>query len=236
MRQFRSLKHNQVELAVAPPLPLLTVLAGLIGRRKHLALAAQNVAWQESGALTGEVSPTLLVEIGCRYALIGHSERKQFFGETINQSARRLAAALIAGLIPVVCIGENWEQRTTGQTDTVLAQQIETLLAALPKTLSQPLVVCYEPFWAISTSGGRIATSAEVAESVAVIWQTLRKALPADALAYCRVLYGGTVSPDSIQSFTAIAGLSGFLVGGAALQVETFKPIIEHLNHHTPVI
>lgn len=236
MRRLRLLKHDQVELAVAPPLPLLVTMAELIGRQKHLALAAQNVAWQVSGALTGEVSPALLAEIGCRYALIGHSERKQYFGETIDQSAKRLAATLAAGLVPVVCIGEDWPQRSSGQAEAVLKQQLKTLLAALPKTLKQPLVICYEPFWTISTSGGRIATSIEVSESVAVIWQALKKALPAAALAHCRVLYGGTVSPDSIQNFTTIAGLSGFLVGGAALEVATFKPIINHLNSRKPVV
>jgi triosephosphate isomerase (TIM) len=195
-----------VEVAVCPPFtglaPAVQALAGT-----EIAVAAQNVHWEEEGAYTGEVSAPMLLELGVYGAIVGHSERRQFFGETDESTGRRAAAALEAGLSVIACVGELEEERERGETEAVLRRQLEPLQA------HENLVVAYEPVWAIGT--GKTATP-ELAQEAHVFVKSLLD-VP--------VLYGGSVKPENAAELLAQPDVDGALVGGASLEVDSFVTI-----------
>ena len=195
-----------VEVAVCPPFtglaPAVQALAGT-----EIAVAAQNVHWEEEGAYTGEVSAPMLLELGVYGAIVGHSERRQFFGETDESTGRRAAAALEAGLSVIACVGELEEERERGETEAVLRRQLEPLQA------HENLVVAYEPVWAIGT--GKTATP-ELAQEAHVFVKSLLD-VP--------VLYGGSVKPENAAELLAQPDVDGALVGGASLEVDSFVAI-----------
>jgi triosephosphate isomerase len=195
-----------VEVAVCPPFtglaPAVQALAGT-----EIAVAAQNVHWEEEGAYTGEVSAPMLLELGVYGAIVGHSERRQFFGETDESTGRRASAALEAGLSVIACVGELEEERERGETEAVLRRQLELLQA------HENLVVAYEPVWAIGT--GKTATP-ELAQEAHVFVKSLLD-VP--------VLYGGSVKPENAAELLAQPDVDGALVGGASLEVDSFVAI-----------
>jgi triosephosphate isomerase len=189
-----------------------------------LALAAQNCHWELSGAYTGEISIAQLADVGCVYCLVGHSERRQSFGETNDQARRKTAALLAAGLTPVLCVGETFAERRAGKTEQVVAEQVSIALQGLPPAQVERLVVAYEPVWAIGSG-----KTAAPHEAVAV-HRFVRRLLThdyGDTAGAIRILYGGSVSPETVGGLLAQPDINGALVGGASLNITTFLGILE---------
>ncbi len=212
-----------VEIVVAPPFTAVHPVAEA-ARNSNIGVAAQDVYWEREGAFTGEVSPAMVKEAGAEYVIIGHSERRRLFGDTDATVNRKLAAALAAGLTPIVCIGETLEERERNETLDVLDRQIKGGLDALGAEQVADLVIAYEPVWAIGT--GRNATSAQAQEAHAHIRMRLRQWFGGDAADRCHVLYGGSVKPDSIRELISQPDVDGALVGGASLDVKSFTDIV----------
>jgi triosephosphate isomerase len=212
-----------VEIVVAPPFTAVHAVAEA-ARNSNIGVAAQDLYWEREGAFTGEVSPTMVKEAGAEYAIIGHSERRRLFGETDTIVDRKTAAAIGAGLTPIVCIGETLEEREREETFAVLDRQIKDGLDGFSAEQVAELVVAYEPVWAIGT--GRTATSAQAGEAHAHIRMRLRQWFGGDAADRCHVIYGGSVKPDNIRELIAEPDVDGALVGGASLDVRSFIEII----------
>lgn len=211
-----------VEKVLCPPfLAIPAVAAGLEG--SGLGLGAQNMHWEEKGAFTGEVAPGMVKEF-CQYVILGHSERRTYFGETDESVNRKLHAALKADLIPIVCVGETLEQYEAGSTTDVVRRQIQTGLAGIDSTSAPRLVVAYEPVWAIGTGK---ASSGENANFVhqQVIRPALSDLFGAATADLIRILYGGSVTASNASEFFAYADIDGALVGGASLKPDEFVAI-----------
>jgi triosephosphate isomerase len=210
------------EVVVAPPFTALETV-GRILAGSPIALAAQNVHFAREGAYTGEISPPMLQELGCRYVIIGHSERRQYFGESDELLGRKIAGALDAGLRPILCVGETLAEREQGRTLEVVEGQLAGALLPLDPVAIRAVTVAYEPVWAIGT--GKVATPQQAQEVHAAIrtWLRARIGEAADAT---RILYGGSVKPDNIDELMAQSDLDGALVGGASLQAGSFVRIV----------
>jgi triosephosphate isomerase len=211
------------DIVIAPP--FTAILAAVeASRNSNVAISAQDVYWEKEGAFTGEISSPMLVEAGCRYVIIGHSERRQFFGETDERVAKKTKAALVAGLTPIVCIGEMLADREAGRTELICRTQFQGSLGALTPEEFSRILIAYEPVWAIGT--GRTATP----DLAAAVHQFVRRCAaeqfsPGNA-ANLRILYGGSVKPDNIQGLMAEEQLDGALVGGASLDANSFAKIV----------
>ena len=225
VKEFRSLVKDvaAVEIVVAPPFTALHAVAEA-ARSSNIGVAGQNLHPEREGAFTGETSAGMLKEAGAEYVIIGHSERRRLFGETDQSVNRKLAAALGASLTPIVCIGETLEEREAGQTLTVLDRQIKEGLDGLTADRIAPLVIAYEPVWAIGT--GRNATPAQAGEAHAHIRGRLRQWFGGAAADRCDVIYGGSVKPDNIHELIVLPDVDGALVGGASLDVRAFADIV----------
>jgi len=214
---------DNVEIVVAPPFPALVPVAGVLAG-SFIGLAAQNMFWEAEGAFTGEVSPVMLAEIGCRYVILGHSERRQYFGETDANVNRKARAALDRGLVPIVCVGESLDEREAGRTEKVVTAQIQGCLAGLPADAVAGLVIAYEPVWAIGT--GRTASPADAQEVSARIRALVAELFGREAADRVRIQYGGSVKPENTRALMSQPDIDGALVGGASLKVESFAGII----------
>lgn len=214
-------KHCDV--VIAPP---FTAIPAAVEAAKNtdIAIAAQNVHWQKEGAFTGEVSTGMLVEAGCRYVIIGHSERRQFFGETDESVAKKTKAVLAAGLIPIVCVGETLAQRETGKTHDVCRTQFTHGPGSLTPEEFFRILLAYEPVWAIGT--GRTATPEIAADVHQFLRQCAAEKFSGAHAAALRILYGGSVKPDNIKGLMAQEELDGALVGGASLDAKSFASIV----------
>jgi len=211
------------EVALAPPFTALAAVAlELAG--SGLGLAGQDTHWERQGAFTGAISPVMLKDVGCRYVIVGHSERRQYFGETDRLVNLKLKAVLEVGLCPICCIGESLEERQGGHTLARVGQQLEHGLSDLGGLTGAQLVLAYEPVWAIGT--GLTATPQQAQEVHAFIRSLLREFLGA-AAEDVRILYGGSVTPDNAASLMAEADIDGALVGGASLKSASFLGIIK---------
>lgn len=210
------------ELAVCPPAPYLaqaqTMLSGSV-----VAWGAQDMSVHESGAFTGEVSSVMLQDFACRYVIVGHSERRAMHGETDALVAAKAARALAAGLVPIVCVGETLAEREAGQTDAIVMQQLQPVLAAVGAQLAG-IVIAYEPVWAIGT--GKTATPAMAQQVHELIRAQLAQA-DAAAAAKVRILYGGSMKPDNAKELLAMPDIDGGLIGGAALKAVDFLAIAQ---------
>jgi triosephosphate isomerase len=191
-----------------------------------VAIGAQNLYWEKEGAYTGEVSPSMLLEVGCTHAIIGHSERRQYFGETDDMVNFKLKAALEAGLTPIVCVGEVLEEREAGMTEDVLRRQCLRAFHAISAKKAGKLVVAYEPVWAIGT--GKTATPQLASESHSLIRGEAAKAFGQQFADRLRILYGGSVKPDNAKALMAEEEIDGALVGGASLDPRSFAAIIKY--------
>ena len=207
------------EVVVCPPYTLLPA-AALIATGSAVAIGGQSCHWEEKGAFTGEVAPAMLVELGATFAIVGHSERRQYFGETDATAAARARAAQRAGLTVIFCLGETLEQRDAGETFTVLERQ-SAVLAGLDPAL---LTVAYEPVWAIGT--GRNASPEQAQEAHAYLRSRAAALLGPEAADGLRILYGGSVKADNAAAILARGDVDGALVGGASLDAESFWAII----------
>jgi triosephosphate isomerase len=211
------------EVIVAPPFTALETAARLL-ESSPIHLAAQNFYWEPQGAFTGEVSGPMLKDLGCSYVIIGHSERRQYFGETDEQVARKVKAAQLHNLIPVICVGETLEERENGATMSVITRQVQGALQGQTPTDVTVLVIAYEPVWAIGT--GRTATPAQAQEVHATIRTIIASIADQSTASAVRVLYGGSVKPDNIDGIMAQPDIDGALVGGASLQADAFARIV----------
>ena len=212
-----------VEVAVAPPFTALyAVCKELEG--SSIRLAAQNLYWEEKGAFTGEVSPLMLKEVGCHYVIIGHSERRQFFGETDEMVNRRIKAALAQGLKVIFCIGETLREREEGKTFSVIERQVEDGLKNLSDKEMENIVIAYEPIWAIGT--GKTATPGQAEEVHRFIRGKIEKLYSREVSEEIRIQYGGSVTPENIKGLMEQANIDGALVGGASLKSESFSKIV----------
>jgi len=213
---------HQAEVALAPPFTALAAVAGELAG-SDIRLAGQDTFWERQGAYTGAISPVMLKDAGCHYVIVGHSERRQYFGETDRTVNRKLKAVLEVGLCPICCIGESLEERQAGQTLARVGQQLEVGLAELGSLTGEQLVLAYEPVWAIGT--GLTATPQQAQEVHAFIRSLLRELLHA-AAEDVRILYGGSVTPDNAATLMAETDIDGALVGGASLKSASFLGII----------
>jgi triosephosphate isomerase len=211
------------DVVVAPPFTALcAVYEALKGSR--IQLAAQNMHDEDKGAYTGEISPAMLTDVGCAYVILGHSERRKYFGETDERVNRKVKKALAAGLKPVVCVGETDEERSRGVTQAVVNRQVLGALTGVDRV--DDLVIAYEPVWAIGT--GKVATCAQAEEVHAFIRELLR-GLYGDIAKNIRILYGGSVTQDNIAELAAMDDIDGALVGGASLKADAFLGIIRKM-------
>ncbi|MGB2623784.1 MAG: triose-phosphate isomerase [Candidatus Acidiferrum sp.] len=214
---------TQCDIVIAPPFTSLRV-AVEAARGSQIAIAAQNVFWEKEGAFTGEISPQMLVDTGCTYVIIGHSERRQFFGETDETVFKKTKTALAAGLTPIVCLGEMLHHREAGQTEQICKAQFLGSVGSLTPDQFSRILIAYEPVWAIGT--GRTATPEMAAAAHRFIRQCAAEKFSAGHASALRILYGGSVKPDNIQGLMAQEELDGALVGGASLNAQSFASIV----------
>lgn len=215
---------DTVEVALAPPFISIHHLSHLVAD-SPIRLAGQNLHWEKNGAFTGETSAEMLLSVGCKYVIIGHSERRQFFHEADDIVNKKVIAALRAGLRPIMCVGETLEEKEAGKTLSKVASQVKKGLANLPGGTVKDVTVAYEPIWAIGT--GRNATPQEAEEVHNSIRELLFEIFETDPAKYVRVIYGGSVKPDNIDDLMAQPNIDGALVGGASLKAEDFARIVK---------
>ena len=225
VKEFRSLVKDieDVEIVLAPPFTAIRAAAEA-ARNSNVGISGQDLHWEREGAFTGEVSGAMVREAGAEYVIIGHSERRQYFGETDASVNRKLRAAMGAGLIPIVCIGETLAERERTDTLPVLDRQIKDGFDGIGGDEVGALVIAYEPVWAIGT--GRTATAVQAQEAHAHIRQRLRQWFGATAADECHVIYGGSVKPDNTRDLVGQPDVDGALVGGASLDIKSFSEII----------
>jgi triosephosphate isomerase len=211
------------DIVLAPPYTALQTVGETI-KGSNIALAAQNLHWEDKGAYTGEVSAEMLLDLGCKYVIIGHSERRQFFGETDETVNKKLRKALDRGLLPIVCVGESLQEREAGRANAVIERQITGVLKNITAEEMKRVVVAYEPVWAIGT--GKTATPEQANEIHGLIRQKVRAMYNADTAGALRIQYGGSVTPENVSSLMAMPDIDGALVGGASLKPESFTAIV----------
>jgi len=211
------------DIIVAPPFTALTA-AVEAARGAAISISAQDVCGEAQGAFTGEVSAAMLIEAGCSAVIIGHSERRQFFGETDERANKKIKAALAAGLTPILCVGETLAERESGKTEEILNLQFRGGVAALAGTEFSRIILAYEPVWAIGT--GRTATPEIAAEAHRFLRQRAAEVFSAERAGALRIIYGGSVNPGNIKDLMAQVEIDGALVGGASLSAEVFASIV----------
>jgi len=216
-----------VDVMIAPPFTALAPVAEVV-KGTNVALGAQNLFWKNEGAYTGEVSPVMLSDIGCQYAIIGHSERRQYFGDTDESVNAKIRAALQHQLVPVFCVGETETQREARETFSVLDKQVTKGLEGFSSEALSGLVIAYEPVWAIGT--GKTATTDQVQEVHAFLRSLVEKRFDNLLAKKVRILYGGSVKPDNVTEIMNMQDVDGALVGGASLSAKVFNSII-HFHH-----
>lgn len=217
--------NSQVEVVVCPTFTALAPVAEAL-KGSNIALAAQNMHWENQGAFTGEISPVMLKELGCKYVVLGHSERRQYFAETDEGVNKKTKAALEHELIPIVCVGETLEQREAGQTEQVVETQTRGALAGLSPEQVAGLVIAYEPVWAIGT--GKTASDEDAQQVNGYIRKVIADQFGSSTAEAVRIQYGGSVKPSNAKGLMSQPDIDGGLVGGASLKVEDFVGIIEN--------
>ena len=216
--------HTGSDIVICPPsVDLATVLHSVKG--SHVAVGAQTMHFADEGAFTGEVSPTMLVALGVSHVILGHSERRQYFAETDETVNKKLIAALKHNLIPIVCVGEHEEHREKGMTEEVLCDQVSRALESIPAAKLGPLVIAYEPIWAIGT--GKTATPTIAAEAHLVVRSEVARVVGREVADAVRILYGGSVKPENAAALLGQPEIDGALVGGASLDPHSLAAIVQ---------
>ena len=218
-----------VEVVVAPAFTALNSVASTL-KGSNFHLSAQDVFWEDSGAFTGEISPAMLEDVGCEYVIIGHSERRQYFGETNETVNKKVKAALSNNLKPILCVGESLEDREAGRTESVIEDHVRNGLADISPDAIPSTVIAYEPVWAIGT--GVTATPDQAQSAHTVIRSLLSEMYSVDLAAEVRIQYGGSVKPDNTAELMAQPDVDGALVGSASLDVESFAQIVQSASKH----
>ena len=223
-REFFKLDSLAIDIVLCPPYTALSEVFEVISE-SNIQLGAQDVYWQEEGAYTGEVSCKMLLDAGCRYVIIGHSERRQYFHETNETVNKKIKAALSAGLTPIVCVGETLDEREKSLTDKVLEDHVTNGLKDFSAEDALKLVIAYEPVWAIGT--GKTATPVQAEEAQKYIRGLLKKLYNKEVAETIRIQYGGSVKPENISELMKQPDVDGALVGGASLSVDSFSTIVK---------
>jgi triosephosphate isomerase (TIM) len=213
------------EIVLAPTFTALQTVGEAI-KGTNISLAAQNLFWEDKGAFTGEISAEMLLDLGCKYVIIGHSERRQYFGETDETVNKRVRQALNKGLLPIVCVGEMLSEREAGKANEVIDRQITGALKGVSAAEMKKIVTAYEPVWAIGT--GKTATPEQANEIHAFIRGKIKSLYSADVAEGLRIQYGGSVTPDNVSALMAKPDIDGALVGGASLKPESFAALVNY--------
>jgi len=215
--------HNRDETVLCPPFVCLpAVVAAVHG--SHIRVGAQNMYWEKEGAYTGEISAHMLRAVGCSHVILGHSERRQYFGETDDAVNRKLKSALASGLKPIVCVGEVLAEREAGLTEQIIRQQCSVCFLDISGAEAAPMVVAYEPVWAIGT--GKTATPEMAEDAHRIIRAEAAKAFGDERAQALRILYGGSVKPENANALMSKTEIDGALVGGASLDPKSFAAIV----------
>jgi triosephosphate isomerase len=214
---------ENVDIAICAPATALAPLSEVV-KGTNVALGAENMFWEDKGAYTGEISPVMLKDIGCEYVILGHSERRQYFGETDEDVNKKVKAALEYNLKPIICIGESLEQREAGETKDLVKQQVLKALEGVSKEDLAVITIAYEPLWAIGT--GESATAEDANEVISYIRETLQKEF-GEVVSQIRIQYGGSVKPHNITEFMDTSDIDGALVGSASLEAQSFADIVK---------
>jgi triosephosphate isomerase (TIM) len=218
---------DAVDVSIHPPFTdLRSVQTTIMDQRTRIALGAQNCHWEEKGAFTGEVSPAFLAKLDVAYVIVGHSERRELFGETDDMVNRKVRAVHAHGMTPIMCVGETLEEREAGTTDDKVERQVREGLAGLSAEQVAATVVAYEPIWAIGT--GRTATPDDAQAVCGLVRHTIERIVGADSANAVRVQYGGSVKASNIAELMAEADIDGALVGGASLDADEFSQIVRY--------
>jgi triosephosphate isomerase len=218
-------EETQVEIVFCPPYTALAAVKELLQNTPY-GLAAQNLHWKAEGAYTGEVSPQMLKDAGCDYVVIGHSERREYFGETDANVNLKAKAALNAGIKPIICVGESLAEREAGETESLIRRQTEAALSGLNPADIPQIVIAYEPIWAIGT--GKSSNGEDANHVIGLIRKTVAGLFGAEAASQMRIQYGGSVKPENIKEFMDQPEIDGALVGGASLKTDSFMKIIRY--------
>ena len=213
-----------VDIVVCPPFTSLWVVKEIINGT-NIHLGAQNMFWETKGAFTGETSPPMLKDVGCEYVILGHSERRQYFKETSEEVARKTEVALSVNLMPIVCVGENLEEKESGKTESIIEQEIKALFPKIDSTLAARIIIAYEPIWAIGT--GRSSSSQDANLIIKFIRELFSSKYGSKIAERIRILYGGSVNPKNIDEFVNESEIDGALVGGASLNTLSFSQIVK---------
>ena len=216
-------ENAECDVVVCPPYIALSAVAPLIAGT-NVKLGAQSIHWAQSGAYTGEISASMLKSLGVEYAIIGHSERRQYFGETDETVNLRAKAAIAAGIIPIICVGESLEQRESGVTNAWVSGQTKAALADISAEQAAALVVAYEPIWAIGT--GKTATNEQADETIGVIRSAIADVYGKEVADKVRIQYGGSMNPKNASELMAMPEIAGGLIGGASLKAEDFSKVV----------
>jgi len=217
---------SDIDVMIAPQFTALAPVSDVV-RGSRVSLGAQNLFWETEGAYTGEISPVMLVSVGCKYVIIGHSERRQYFDETDETVNKKINAAIKNDLVPVLCVGESEKERESKETFSVLDKQVKKGIEGFSSDDLETLVIAYEPVWAIGT--GKTATTDQAQETHQFLRSVLEKSFGNMLAKSIRILYGGSVKPNNIAELMAMPDIDGALVGGASLDPETFSKIV-HFN------
>jgi triosephosphate isomerase (TIM) len=211
------------DIVLAPPFTALSAVAETI-KGTNVALSAQNLFWEDKGAFTGEISAEMLLDLGCKYVIIGHSERRQYFGETDETVNKKVKQALKKGLLPILCVGETLTEREAGKLMEVISRQVTGGLKDITAEDMKKVVIAYEPVWAIGT--GKTATPEQANEVHALIREKVKSLYTSDIAGGLRIQYGGSVTPENVSSLMAKPDIDGALVGGASLKPESFAALV----------
>ena len=215
----------QCDVVICPPFVDLPIAVELT-KDTNIAVGAQNIHWAEKGAYTGEISAAMLKCVGAEYAIIGHSERRQYFGETNETVNQRAKAAIAAGITPIICVGESLAEREAGETENVVSRQTEAALSGIAAEDVKKLVIAYEPIWAIGT--GKTATKEQANETIASIRKTVERIYCAATAEAVRIQYGGSMNPKNASELMAMPEIDGGLIGGASLKAEDFAKVVKY--------
>lgn len=215
---------GDVEVVVCPPFTALDAVREAL-RGSNIELGAQNMHWEEEGAFTGEISPLMLRNLGCMYVILGHSERRTYFGETDETVNRKVKSAIANGLLPIICVGETLDERDAGKTEEVVVRQTKAALSGVKTNGAERIVIAYEPVWAIGT--GRTASADEANRVIHIIRQSVAEVFNERIAQEVRIQYGGSVKPQNIADFLGQPEIDGALVGGASLDAASFAAIVK---------
>ena len=220
-----AISHTRDEIVVCPPYPCIPAAVAAV-RDTNVHIGAQNMGWMKEGAFTGEVSAAMLLAIGCTHVVLGHSERRQYFAETDDTVNAKLKLALQSSLVPIVCVGEVIQEREAGLTEDVLRRQVSRAFREIDADSAAPIIVAYEPVWAIGT--GKTATPEMAADAHRIIRAEAANSVGKNVADEMRILYGGSVKPDNAHALMSQPEIDGALVGGASLDPKSFTAILNY--------